>query len=557
MVGRSDDLTALQYLDVYQAVFGPQAVVTDLVSEEKLQQFIDLAIELPAPRILGIVLQVTDDVEATTKGLRFMGQRFVPDAYVFRELIYRNVGTDVDPRGLPMGLDLFAAMGSERAHELLDQMGETQYDNYPAQMQKVQDWMSGLTASEWTETLYNAWLYTFQPLIEVPGEGYPAFMQSPAWLDKQLNTTLGSWAELKHDTILYAKQVYAELGGGAPPPEPEPPKGYVEPVPLFFARLAALTAMTREGLQARGLLNDLDASSLDTLQNLATSLQVIAEKELRGEPLSEDEYATIRFYGGQLETLTMAAADSDTGDPYARRYMEEEPQAAVIADVATNPALASVLEEGVGRVNPIYVVVPIVDADGTTYLQVARGGVFSYYEFPWPMDDRLTDEKWRGMLDDGTAPPPPEWTASFLVEEAEYADLSLAVTQFQESVTQAHWYRDPVYLAGGGPAAGRVSSEINALTAAQRYMGHQLLGSEFRSFDIQSPTLAVVTARETWQDTLYVLSEYSPEYDEEVSAERGPYSLDATYTLELADTEQRPRWQVTNVVSATEPPAFE
>jgi hypothetical protein len=197
--------------------------------------------------------------------------------------------------------------------------------------------MSGLTVGDWTETLYNTWLYTFHPLIDVPGEGYPAFMRSAAWLDKQLNTVLGSWAELKHDTILYAKQVYAELGGGPPPPEPEPPKGYVEPVPQFYARLAALAEMTRSGMQSRGLLNEIDATSLDSLQTLATSLQTMAEKELRSEPLTEDEYATIRFYGGQLETLTMAAADSDMEDPLARRYMEEEPQAAVIADVATNP----------------------------------------------------------------------------------------------------------------------------------------------------------------------------------------------------------------------------
>jgi hypothetical protein len=558
MVGRSDDLTALQYLDVYKTVFGPQAVVTDLVDETKLQEFIDLAYQLPAPKILGIVIQVTDDVEATTKGLRFMGQRFVPDAYVFRELIYRNVGTPADPRGLPKGLDLFAAMGSERAYELLDQMGETHYASYPEQMQKMQDWMSGLTVGEWTETLYNTWLYTFDPLIDVPGEGYPEFMRSSAWLDKQLNTVLGSWSELKHDTILYAKQVYAELGGGAPPPQPEPAKGYVEPVPEFFARLAALTAMTRQGLDSRGLLNELDATSLDSLETLARSLQTMAEKELRGEPLTEDEYASIRFYGGQLETLTMAAADTDAENPNAPRYMEEEPQAAVIADVATNPAPpASALEEAVGRVNPIYAVVPIFQADGSSYLQVAKGGVFSYYEFPWPIADRLTDEKWRGMLDDGSAPPPPEWTSSFLVNETEYDELSRAVIQFQNSVTQAYWYRDAQYLAGGGPAAERVTSEISSLAAEQRYMGHQMLTSQFRSFDLQSPTLAVVTARETWQDTLYVLSQYSPEYDEEVAGARGPYSLDATYTLELVEEGQGSVWRVTNVASPGEPPAFE
>jgi len=30
-------------------------------------------------------------VEDVTKGFRFMGQRFVPDAYIFRQLIYRYV----------------------------------------------------------------------------------------------------------------------------------------------------------------------------------------------------------------------------------------------------------------------------------------------------------------------------------------------------------------------------------------------------------------------------------------------------------------------------------
>jgi hypothetical protein len=173
------------------------------------------------------------------------------------------------------------------------------------------------------------------------------------------------------------------------------------------------------------------------------------------------------------------------------------------------------------------------------------------------MDDRLTDEKWRGMLDDGSAPPPPEWTSTFLVDETEYAELSRSVTDFQKSVTQAYWYRDPVYLSGGGLAAESVTSEIASLTAQVRYMGHQLAASEFRSFDLQSPSKAVVTARETWSDTLYAITEYSPEAEDPVVTQRGPYPLDATYTLEWLDTGQGPTWQVTNVVYASAPPEFE
>jgi hypothetical protein len=67
----------------------------------------------------------------------------------------------------------------------------------------------------------------------------------------------------------------------------------------------------------------------------------------------------------------------------------------------------------------------------------------------------------------------------------------------------------------------------------------------------------VVTARETWRDTLYVLSQYSPEYDEEIVGERGPYILDATYTLERVDAGQGSVWQVSGVVYAQEAPGFE
>jgi hypothetical protein len=280
------------------------------------------------------------------------------------------------------------------------------------------------------------------------------------------------------------------------PPEPVPPKGYVEPVPHFYARLAALTAMTRQGLGDRGLLAEQDDYSLQRLEELARAFQTMAEKELRGEPLTEEEYYIIRFYGGDLEHLTMAAADTPEGEPGGRAYMEEEPQAAVIADVATDPwPTPIVLEEAVGRVNEIHVVVPVVGEDGTIYLQVAKGGVFSYYEFPWPGEDRLTDEKWRQMLDQGQAPPPPEWIGSFFTTEGEHSELTEAVFRFQKSLSDAAWLLEAGYLPAGGAALEQLSAEIEALRAEKRYEGRQLLRSDLRSFDRQAEDQAVVTVR--------------------------------------------------------------
>ncbi len=563
-VGRSDDLTVLQYSELMDQIYGETIALETLTDEALLDQFIEEANKLPPPRILGMVISDQDDVEEETKGLRFMGQRFVPDAYIFRQLIYRNVGQAQPPnrRGLPNGLDVPAAMGSERAYQILEQLGETDYDKYPQQMEKVQTWLAGLNTKDWTETLYNSWLYSFYPLLDPPGDGYPAFMQSTAWLDKQLNTMLGSWAELKHDTILYAKQVYAELGGAPSPPPPTPPRGYVEPVPHFYARLAALTDMTHEGLNSRGLLAEEDANSLQRLSDLARDLQTIAEKELRGEPLTPEEYELIRFYGGELEHLTMAAAETpgDDEEPGGQKMLSEKPQAAVIADVATDPdpegdgsANPVVLEVAVGRIDEIHTIVPLVEDDGSITLQAAKGGVFSYYEFPWPAEDRLTDEKWRTMLDEGEAPERPAWIETFFTPEGEYSALREGVARFQDSLVNAFWYLEPEQLPSGGDTLAQLRTAVQTLQSERRYQARTLMGVDFRSFDRQADDLAVVTVRETWQETLHEYTGDWPSYDDPPIGERGPYTLDVTYTLE---PDEANRWTVTRVVYADEPPQW-
>ena len=173
-----------------------------------------------------------------------MGQRYIPDSYILGQLVYTNVGTQLVPRLMPSGLDVMAALGSDRAWELLD--SEKEYVNYVSQMEFLWNQIGNMTESEWTQNLYYLWVYSLLPLLSDPGEGYPYFMQSEAWVDKQLSTALGSWAELRHDTILYAKQSYTAEATGLPPEV----TGYVEPVPALYARLASLCRMMIEGLRA-------------------------------------------------------------------------------------------------------------------------------------------------------------------------------------------------------------------------------------------------------------------------------------------------------------------
>jgi hypothetical protein len=408
LVGKSDDLSFHEYGPLMDAVYGPSPELPALADDALLERFTAAARQLPPPQINSMWVYIWEDEEEATQGFRFMGQRFVLDAYIFEQLIWREVGEFGDERWLPKGLDVFAAMGNEEAYAILDEMGETDYLNYDEQLAKVREEIAGLGIDSWTQNLYWNWLYALQAVVAPKDEGYPSFMRTQAWARKDLHTALGSWTELKHDTILYAKQVMAELGGGGMIPPPV--RGYVEPNLEAYARMLALTRMTRAGLEEQGILTENVAFLLSELEGMLTFLQSIAERELAGGEISSDDYERIKFYGGWLERMTLAAADPTEGEGYATVFSEDE-QAALVADVATDPN-GQVLEEAIGRIYEIYAVVP----DGVGGLQIARGGVFSYYEFPWEIRDRLTNEKWRAMVAAGEQPQQPEWTEAFITE---------------------------------------------------------------------------------------------------------------------------------------------
>ena len=71
----------------------------------------------------------------------------------------------------------------------------------------------------------------------------------------------------------------------------------------------------------------------------------------------------------------------------------------------TYPLEAQVVEEAVGKVDLIFVACPM--PDGKAFLAV--GPVLSYYEFKHPINDRLTDEAWRELLDSPERPERPGW----------------------------------------------------------------------------------------------------------------------------------------------------
>ncbi len=402
-VGASDDVTPVEWKAAVEQVFGREAPPEAFTDAAKFAAFADAAQKLRPARIQART-QIRPNqppVPDASVQLRFMGQRYIPDSEIMQRL---SVPIH---RVFPSGLDVMAVIGSGRARTHLD-ANPTVYNpqnwaDYLPQRAKLAEEFAVVKPERWTSSLYWSWLYALKALLEPAPKGYPSFMLNAAWQDKSLNTALGSWAELRHDTILYGKQSGAEMGDGE---EPAAYKGYVEPNVLFWDRLLGLTRQSREGLVARELLSDQLKDKFEQFEELLATLKTISEKELRSENLTEDEYQAIRHIGGTLEYLTLSVM---TGNPDTWEMVNEtDKDMAVVADVHTGGA--RVLEEGVGHANELLVVVPV---EGK--LVLTRGAVFSYYEFQHPSADRLTDEQWQRMLNTGRAPEPPVWTKSFLL----------------------------------------------------------------------------------------------------------------------------------------------
>lgn len=302
----------------------------------------------------------------------------LPDNVVLQQL-----GQSGSP--VPSVLDVLAALGSGTAREL----------RQPALLPPP-----SLPSLAQPRSFYARWLallaqVTRSPEPSDPNGRLPAFMRSPAFRTRLVRSAAGSYAELRHDTLLYVKQPLVMMEGGH---EKELPAsraaGYVEPRPDIYRRLRDLLR------EAAALLPATASSRPDSTPELLALLDfltMVAELELADQPIPKAADDRLRDIGSELEALTRGHAD-------------RLPDQALVADILTlSPADGGgperALHIGIGNVDELWVVVP---RGGK--LLLTRGGVFSYYEFLAAPGERLDDGSWAERLDSGAPPPRPGWT---------------------------------------------------------------------------------------------------------------------------------------------------
>jgi hypothetical protein len=416
LIGASDDPGPAELAVLMDKVYGPVGL-SALADEAKWQTFLGQVKDLPAAQINSAFVDSLGSLEAQ-RTFRFMGQRFTLDGFILQNLIFDKVGTMDKKRVLASGLDVMAAFGSAPAYRALEKKGETLYANYPEQMAKVRQAVQDQPEAQWISRFYSGWLYAFIPQVAPKIESYPPFMRGEAWGYKELNSALSSWAQLKHDTVLYSKAP-EPAGGGGPPSSPAAPV-YVEPNPEVFYRMAYITAAMVDGIDKRLLFANpgeytgggkLGLGNLQSgMKNIANAFEVYgkaAELELAGKPISQEMYDEMTGCLGAVECAV------EMSEHYGEKLeMPPVPVVAVAAGAENN-----VLEVGVGYVDRIYVVAPLGGE-----LHIAQGGVLSYYEFTQPRSKRLTDQEWRTKLS-SDPPDAPEWVQKYALKGGKAKDV--------------------------------------------------------------------------------------------------------------------------------------
>lgn len=323
------------------------------------------------------------------KVFAFLPQRAVIDNTWLQNL----VDTDQQSkRPVVSGVDLMALLGNSLAERLtLTNEDNLKWDKFKEKYEETKAMVDARTDKEEKANIYRTWLWVLKAFNNEYGEGYPDFMRSEKWQYKDLNTALASWAQLKHDTILYAKQFGAEMGGD----DPMDLRHYVEPNVNLYRRVKYLLGLTMDADKKYSLLNDEQKARLKDFDDMLEFLIKVSIEELKDETTSDEDNERLKFIGGEMENIFIAFNKDESGGEFEIPPVDRD--TANVADIqrigsnVVDKPEGSFLEVGSGRFSTIYVVYRL---NGKYYL--GSGAIMNYYEFY--SDNRLDNNEFKEML---------------------------------------------------------------------------------------------------------------------------------------------------------------
>ena len=397
LIGESDDLSFNEVLPLWKSQ-GVSDFDKWANNPANLKSFIRLCREkLNPPAISGSsVFQQYAEINEETglpetpMGWKMFGQRFTYDSFIHDQVSPPRLM----PRDIVRGLDIMKVFGSNTAEILLSKSDYPNMEGLKEKLDNLQEEFSSLDSNFWKKSYYNRVLYQIKTLATFEqGAGF-YFTETPAWNIKSQLSAHGTWAELRHDTILYVKQSFAERAGDGDyeptfrtKPLPKPVH-YIEPnIPFWESSVSAVSELYNIYLIYDLLDDESEYALKKLLENYKMALE-ICKKEAANEPITENENAWIPTFISSLNNIVLVHNNKGYVDNHDLLKM------ACIADIFTNGDLGLCVETGVGFPHRIYV--PLNDSQGGK--RIAVGYIFSYYEFNQPMNSRMTDDEWKKIV---------------------------------------------------------------------------------------------------------------------------------------------------------------
>jgi hypothetical protein len=383
---------------VYSSIERINLLVKEIIGESRNYGPLTLK-ELQEKGVLPAVKPSLPWMEQLQNVFTLLPSIYTLDAFIFDELVTHTkrpetVGTPENPRLLPVGMDIMAAFGSREAKKILiEELKEGRFGNYEKRLDEVAERIKQFSQNVWDQTIYQNWLDTLNTLIKDLPDKSPEFTKTKAWKRKQLNTALGSWVNLRYETVGWVEQVAAESGeGGYERLNIGMPRGYVEPNPLFFRKLnegfRRMSDKFRQVIKNPELKNAV-AERIARYRTHLQALEVIAQKELDNEMPTDEEYGEILYIGRTIEHFILLMNSLNTQQD-GGGGLKNPDSIRKIVDVQMNPLNYTRLYEALGFVHEINVVVPYYGRK-----EIVKGPVYSYYEFV--SRELLDSAKWRQL----------------------------------------------------------------------------------------------------------------------------------------------------------------
>lgn len=395
-VGPYDSMEPRQLDDVMAALSITDARSLVAVQDADARAAVE-AVPDAEQRILShLVVNDTGSTLPLSRTFLLLGQRYTIDSHALSDLVYDRVGRGKIKRMMPDPLDVaYTVFENDRALSLL--ASERRIYGYDQDLAQVRERTAA--REDWQSTLYDAWLNALRALSteQAEMESLPTVARTEAWQRRILNTQLASWAELRRDTILYAKQSYTSMILC------EHPDAYVDPYPKFYdaiVRYARLGEQIVRDLKVEEINNGRVLGHFQKLAEASETLGDIARRQRDGERISKTHLA---FINDVVRSVTegcggLTGAEGWYPELFLEpiRSMEYDP---VIADVHTQPTDAD--GAVVGRVLHVATGVPrlmLVTVETCDGPRAYLGVVSTYHEHITGDFERLNDAEWAGKV---------------------------------------------------------------------------------------------------------------------------------------------------------------